>query len=128
MVQFAMPTWSSPRANRLDTPNIPAIRFSRGLNFGAALVHSCYGLSGCSPPLDGSDRDTSRPPEASTSRLPTGRSPFPPLDMTTTSIGLLCRRDLHPLEWQLASLHQDGLSEAIPIAVLDVVMGFAKRS
>ena len=40
-----------------------------------------------------------------TSRLPTGRSPFPPLDMTTTSTGLLCRRDLHPLEWQLASLH-----------------------
>ena len=35
----------------------------------------------------------------------TGRSPFPPLDMTTTSIGLLCRRDLHPLESQLASLH-----------------------
>ena len=35
----------------------------------------------------------------------TGRSPFPPLDMTTTSIGLLCRRDSHPLEWQLASLH-----------------------
>ena len=35
----------------------------------------------------------------------TGRSPFPPLDMTTTSIGLLCRRDLHPLEWPLASLH-----------------------
>jgi hypothetical protein len=38
----------------------------------------------------------------------TGRSPFPPLDMTTTSIGLLCRRDLHPLEQQLASLHQPG--------------------
>ena len=46
-----------------------------------------------------------QPPEAFTSRLPTGRSPFPSLDMTTTSIGLLCRRDLHPLEWQLASLH-----------------------
>jgi hypothetical protein len=42
---------------------------------------------------------------AFTSWLPTGRSPFPPLDMTTTSTGLLCRRDLHPLEWQLASLH-----------------------
>ena len=33
-----------------------------------------------------------------------GRPPQP-LDMTTTSIGLLCRRDLHPLESQLASLH-----------------------
>ena len=53
-------------------------------------------------PLDGSDWNTTQPPEAFTSRLPTGRSPFPSLDMTTTSIGLLCRRDLHPLEWQLA--------------------------
>jgi hypothetical protein len=73
--------------------------------FAASLVYNCYGLSGCSPPLDGSDWDTTQPPEAFTSRLSTGRSPFPPLDMTTTSIGLLCRRDLHPLEWQLASLH-----------------------
>jgi hypothetical protein len=53
----AMPTWSSPQANRLDAPNIPAIRFTRGLNFVASLVHSCYGLSGCSPPLVGSDQD-----------------------------------------------------------------------
>src|SRR5215471_20263188 len=55
--------------------------------------------------LVGSDRDCSRPPEAFTSRLSTVRSPSPPLDITTTSTGLLCRRDLHPLEWQLASLH-----------------------
>ena len=26
--------------------------------------------------------------------------------MTTTATGLLCWRDSHPLEWQLASLHQ----------------------
>src|SRR5262245_9338735 len=26
--------------------------------------------------------------------------------MTTASTGLLCWRDFHPLEWQLASLHQ----------------------
>ena len=26
--------------------------------------------------------------------------------MTTTATGLLCWRDFHPLEWQLASLHQ----------------------
>ena len=45
-----MTTWSSPQANRLDTPNTPAIRFSRALNFVASLVHNCYGLSGCSPP------------------------------------------------------------------------------
>jgi len=34
-----------------------------------------------------------------------GRPP-PLLDMTTTATGLLCWRDSHPLEWQLASLHQ----------------------
>jgi hypothetical protein len=103
--KFTMPTWSSPHPNRLDTPKTPAIRSTRALTFAASLVYNCYGLSGCSPPLDGSDWDTTQPPEAFTSRLSTGRSPFPPLDITTTSIGLLCRRDLHPLEWQLASLH-----------------------
>src|SRR5882672_3624118 len=102
---FTMPTWSSPHPNRLDTPKTHAIRSTRALTFAASLVYNCYGLSACSPPLDGSDWDTTQPPEAFTSRLSTGRSPFPTLDMTTTSIGLLCRRDLHPLEWQLASLH-----------------------
>ncbi len=48
------------------------------------------------------------PPGAFTSRLPTGRSPFPSLDMTTTATGLLCWRDFHPQEWQLASLHRIG--------------------
>src|SRR5215475_13476466 len=38
-------------------------------------------------PLDGSDWDTSQPPGTFTSRLPSGWSPFPPLDMTTTSTG-----------------------------------------
>src|SRR3954451_18734490 len=47
-----------------------------------------------------------RPPGAFTSRLPADRSPFPSLDMTTTATGLLCWRDFHPQEWQLASLHQ----------------------
>src|SRR6266496_1555495 len=57
-------------------------------------------------PQYGSDRCT-RPPRAFTSRLPTDRSPSPLLDMTTTASGLLCWRDSHPLEWQLASLHQN---------------------
>src|SRR3974377_980022 len=42
-----------------------------------------------------------QPPGTFTTRLPTGRSPFPPLDMTTTATGLLCRRAFTPLEWQL---------------------------
>jgi hypothetical protein len=66
----------------------------------------CYGLPSCSPPLYGSDRCT-RPPRAFTSRLPTDRSPSPLPDISTTATGLLCWRDSHPLEWQLASLHQN---------------------
>src|SRR5262249_48747078 len=45
-----------------------------------------------------------------TSRLSTGRSPLPSLDITTASTGLLCWRDLHPQEWQLASLHPPELT------------------
>ena len=96
---------SSPKANRLDTPSYPAIRFARGLYFRASLVRDCYGLSDCLPPCTDQAGIHPQPPGTFTSRLPTGRSPFPPLDMTTTASGLLCRRDLHPLEWQLASLH-----------------------
>jgi hypothetical protein len=55
-------------------------------------------------PLHGSDWN-SQPSGTFTLRLSTGRSPSPSLSMTTTVTGLLCWRDLHPLEWQLASLH-----------------------
>src|SRR4051812_47403449 len=100
-----MPTRPSPRSERLGTPNNPAIRFTRGSSFEASLVRHCYGLSGCSPPWTDLT-EFPRPPGAFTSRLPTARSPFPSLDMTTTATGLLCWRDFHPQEWQLASLHQ----------------------
>jgi len=100
-----MPTWSSPWEHWLDTPNIPTIRFTWGVHFVATLVRNCYGLPGCSPPWTDLTGIRVQPQEAFTSRLSTERSPLPSLDITTTSIGLLCRRDLHPLEWQLASLH-----------------------
>src|SRR4051812_6498488 len=101
----ATPTRPSPRSERLGTPNTPAIRFTRGTSFEASLVRICYGLSGCSPP--GTDlTEFPQPPGAFTSRLPAGWSPVPPLDMTTTASGLLCWRDFHPQEWQLASLHE----------------------
>src|SRR3954466_12140977 len=102
---YAMPTRPSPRSERLGTPNNPAIRFTRGPFFEASLVRVCYGLSGCSPPWTDLT-EFPRPPGAFTSRLPTARSPFPSLDMTTTATGLLCWRDFHPQEWELASLHQ----------------------
>src|SRR4030095_16322519 len=38
--------------------------------------------------------------------------------MTTTVTGLLCWRDFHPLEWQLASLHWSGRAPALPASKL----------
>src|SRR5215210_7279648 len=68
----------------------------------AGLSPAGMAASLAAPDLTGSPR----PPGAFTSRLPTGWSPFPSPDMTTTATGLLCWRDFHPQEWQLASLHQ----------------------
>src|SRR6202023_2055147 len=103
---YSMSTWPSPRSERLGTPKYPAIRFTRGTHFVASLVRFRYGLPGCSLPFDGSRPEQVRPQGAFTLRLSTGRSPFLLLGITTTSTGLLRRRDSHPLEWQLASLHQ----------------------
>ena len=101
-----MPTWPSPRSERLGTPNPPAIRFARGTYFGASWFTHLLRPAKLLAPLYGSDR-YARPSGAFTSRLSTDRSPSPLLDMTTTVTGLLCWRDSHPLEWQLASLHQN---------------------
>ena len=72
----------------------------------------------------------------------TGWSPFPLQDITTTATGLLCWRDSHPLEWQLASLHlllhRDGLApstpcrspgalRSTPISGLSVPVGMSQR-
>src|SRR6516162_10941908 len=50
--QTAMSAWPSPRIDRLGTPNDPAIRFTREVNFGATYSssHNRYGLPGCLPP------------------------------------------------------------------------------
>src|ERR1700722_7162056 len=86
-------------------PILPAIRFTRGKYFGASRFTHLLRPAKLLAPLYGSDRHA-RPSRAFTSRLPTDRLPSPLLDMTTTATGLLCWRDFHPLEWQLASLHQ----------------------
>src|SRR5712691_162275 len=99
-----MPTWPSPRSDRLGTPNSPAIRFARGSYFGASWFTHLLRPVRLLAPLYGSDWNA-QPPGAFTSRLSTGQSPSPLLDITTTATGLLCWRDSHPLEWQLASLH-----------------------
>ena len=42
--------WPSPNDHRLGTPDTPAIRFTRAVDFVASLVHFRYSLPGCSPP------------------------------------------------------------------------------
>src|SRR5215472_13466912 len=101
-----MPTSLSPSSEQLGTPNLPAIRFTRGTSFGASRFTHLLQPANLLAPLYGSDR-YARPSRAFTSRLPTDRLPSPLLDITTTATGLLCWRDSHPLEWQLASLHQN---------------------
>src|SRR5215472_17633795 len=101
-----MPTSPSLRSEQLGTPNLPAIRFTRGTSFGASRFTHLLQPANLLAPLYGSDR-YARPSRAFTSRLPTDRLPSPLLDITTTATGLLCWRDSHPLEWQLASLHQN---------------------
>ena len=94
----------SPNSDRLGTPKIPAIRFAQGVNFVAYTVHTfATACQVACPPVR--IQPASRPSGTFTTRLPTGRSPFPLLVTTTTATGLLCWWDLHPLEWQLASLH-----------------------
>src|SRR6516165_3915860 len=94
----------SPKEQRLGTPKVPAIRFTRGEDFEASTVHTfATACQFARRPVR--IWPVSQPTAPFTSKLSTGQSPFPLLDMTTTSTGLLCWWDSHPLEWQLASLH-----------------------
>jgi hypothetical protein len=96
--------WPSPNDHRLDTPDTPAIRSARAVDSWLHLVRFRYSLPGCSPPSTDQTWNV-QPSGTFTSRLSTDRFPSPLLDITTTATGLLCWRDSHPLEWQLASLH-----------------------
>src|SRR6516164_11456230 len=90
-----MPTWPSPRSERLGTPKIPAIRFTRGTYFGASRFTYATACQVARPPL--TDRTRSpRPQRAFTSRLPAVWSPSLPLDITTTWTGLLLLAGLAP--------------------------------
>jgi len=85
----AMSTRPSPRIERLGTPKTPANPFRAGDAFGASRFTCLLRPARLLAPLYGPDQ-VSRPTGACTSRLSTGRSPFPSLDMTTASTGLLC--------------------------------------
>src|SRR5215470_2559423 len=90
-----MPTWPSPRSERLGTPKILAIRFTRGSYFGASRFTYATACQVARPPL--TDRTRSpRPQRALTSRLPAVWSPSLPLDITTTWTGLLVLAGLAP--------------------------------
>ena len=82
-----------------------AIRFTRGLIFRGFMVRISLRPTKLLAPLHGSDRALPSQREL----LPPGfqRDKCPLLDMTTTVTGLLCWRDFHPQEWQLASLHEN---------------------
>ena len=47
----SMPTWPSPNDHRLGTPDTPAIRSTRAVDFVASLVRFRYSLPGCLPPV-----------------------------------------------------------------------------
>jgi hypothetical protein len=101
----------SPKEQRLGTPKVPAIRFTRGEDFAVSTVHTfATACQFARHPVR--IWPVSQPMAPFTSKLSTGQSPFPLLDMTTTSTGLLCWWDSHPLEWQLASLHAPHLPDA----------------
>src|SRR6516162_3940090 len=90
-----MPTWPSPSSERLGTPKIPAIRFTRGTYFGASRFTYATACQVARPPL--TDRSRSpRPQRAFTSRLPAVWSPSLPLGITTTWTGLLLLAGLAP--------------------------------
>jgi hypothetical protein len=102
---LTIPTWPSPRSERLGSSGYPAIRFKQGSFaglIGSPLLRPVRLLA----PLDGSDRVVIPATRAFTSRLSMSQSPFSLLDITTTDSGLFCRWDSHPLERQLASLHR----------------------
>src|SRR6202011_2520104 len=66
----------------------------------------CYGLPSCLLPCT-DQTDKLGPRELLLPGFQRIGCPPRCWDMTTTATGLLCWRDFHPLEWQLASLHQN---------------------
>jgi hypothetical protein len=98
--------WPSRRSETLGILQLPQSASRGARDFGASMVRFRCDLPGCSSPFGGSDRAFAQPTETFTSRLSMGWSPAPSLDITTAATGQLCRWVSHPLEQQLASLHQ----------------------
>ena len=96
----------SPRSERLGTVDDPAIRFKRGTYFGASWFALCCGLSGCSPPW--TDLTGASPSHRGLLLPGLQRFGHPPRHWISLRqpLNTFCRWELHPLECQLASLHQ----------------------
>ena len=122
----SMPAWPSPNDHRLGTPNTPAIRSTRAVDFVASLVRFRYSLPGCLPPCTDQTGILPQPPGTFTSRLSTDRSSSPLLDITTTATETPLWRDSRPLEWQVASLH--GHSRPIHSASVPIDVRYASDS
>jgi len=112
-VRHRYPEYSVPTLAFADWPPAQHSRHSRNPFHAGGRFRGFTGSLPLQParllaPLYGSDWNA-QPSGTFTSRLSTDRSPSPLLDITTTATGLLCWRDSHPLEWQLASLHGQSL-------------------
>src|SRR5215831_3662602 len=84
-----------PSRHALAFAGSPTARHSRCYQFRGLLIHHCYDLSSCLPPFQ----------ETFTSELSTAWSPSPLSDITTVATEQFHRRDFHPQDQQLASLH-----------------------
>jgi len=97
--------WPSPEVERLGTPKKPHHPLQMGRTFAASLVRYSLRPAKLLATLADLTGYFSQPTVTFTSRLSTGWSSFPSLDITTVALSKLHRRDFHPLEHQLASLH-----------------------
>ena len=83
--------WPSPNDHRLGTPDTPAIRSARAVDFVASSGSLPLQPARLLAPQYGSDWNV-QPSGTFTSRLSTDRSPSPLLDITATATGLLVWR------------------------------------
>ena len=100
------PSWPSSNGRRLGTPilaqSVPRGRSIWWLHW-FAFAKACR----VARPLYRSDWDTFPSHRRLYFQAFNGSVSLPLLYTTTTATGLLCWRDSHPLEWQLASLHDN---------------------
>src|SRR5450631_2145166 len=115
-----MSTSPSPIDQRLGTPDTPAIRSARAVDFVASLVRFRYGLPGCSPPCTD---QTGSPAFGDFYFQAFNGSVSLSVAGYNYNSGWIsfCWRDLHPLEWQLASLHGQNAKNSVRAYVGTVI-------